>query len=93
MKGPRPPKPVAVRLELEDHGQDFTTWDLDEDGVVIDSQPFQASVWRGVRVRNHRLLRAGAQLQLTLEDGRELTLNYPVAMVMRMPRPMQRRAG
>lgn len=81
-----PPKPVAMRVELEDHGQDFLEWDLDEAGVVLDCRPFQAALWVGVRVRNHARLRAGSPLLLTLVNGDEITLNYPAAMVMRMPR-------
>lgn len=33
---------------FEDNGQDFLEWDIDENGLVIDSRPFQATVWCGL---------------------------------------------
>jgi hypothetical protein len=88
----KPRKPVATRVHLEDRGQDFLEWDLDADGLVIDARPFQAEIWRGVQVLNHRALRIGGALALRLVDGSERMLDYRAAGVMRMPRPEQGRA-
>ncbi len=30
---------------FEDDGQDFLEWDVDENGLVIDSRPFQGAMW------------------------------------------------
>jgi hypothetical protein len=90
-KLPQPRKPKAVTVQLEDCGQDFTEWDLDEDGAVVACRPLQELVWCGVKVRNHAGLRRGSALQLTLSDGRETVLNYKAAMVGRLA-PAQRRA-
>ncbi|MGE4241744.1 hypothetical protein [Ramlibacter sp.] len=84
---------MATRVRLHDAGQAFTEWDLDAQGVVLASRPAQAEIWRGVRVRNHRQLRCGAVLELTLHDGRALTLMYPADMVMRLPVPLPQGAG
>jgi hypothetical protein len=92
LKFPQPPKPRAMTVQLEDRGQDFTEWDLDEDGVVVACRPCQEIVWCGVKVRNHATLRCGSTLLLTLSDGRETTLNYKAAMVGRVA-PAQRRAA
>lgn len=89
----KPQAPVATRVHLVDQDQDFTEWDLDAGGVVLDSRPFQAEVWRGVRVLNHLSLRIGQQLQLELADGTRRPLKYPAAGVMRMPKPEQGRAA
>lgn len=36
-----------VKITLEDKGQDFTTLYTDDKGVVIDTKPLQAHIWRG----------------------------------------------
>jgi hypothetical protein len=32
---------------FEDNGQDFLEWDINDDGVVLESRPFQSDIWRG----------------------------------------------
>jgi len=49
-------------IEFEDQGQDFTTWEIDENGLIVDCKPFQASVWCGGIVPNHARLRAGSRV-------------------------------
>ncbi|MEQ8685476.1 MAG: hypothetical protein RIE86_09290 [Imperialibacter sp.] len=38
------------RYHFEDEGQDFTYWDIDSEGTVVDCGPFQATIWVGKRV-------------------------------------------
>jgi hypothetical protein len=38
---------TKYKITFEDEGQDFLEWFLDEDGNVLDSQPFQRSIWAG----------------------------------------------
>jgi hypothetical protein len=76
-------------VELKDLGQSFTEWHLDEDGIVVDSRPAGAEIWRGVKVRNHHQLRAGSELHLVLANGDALTLDYRAAMVVRLPRAQE----
>ena len=40
-------KAGKYKITFEDEGQDFLEWIIDEDGYVLDSQPFQRSVWVG----------------------------------------------
>lgn len=44
------PGMAHTTIKFEDNGQDALEWDLDADKVVIDSRPYQASVWRGMQV-------------------------------------------
>lgn len=53
---------IAVRLEFEDHGQDFLDWDLDANGKVIGCGPFQAFAWVGGKVLGFAKLKAGDTL-------------------------------
>ena len=69
-----------ITVFLEDHGQDFLEWDI-EDGVVVDCRPFQGWLWKGTRVHNTDI-KPGDILKITTTDGLERTLNYPVEKVM-----------
>lgn len=40
----------SLKIYFEDKGQDFLSWTLDKKGFVIDSEPFQRSIWYGTRV-------------------------------------------
>lgn len=37
-------------VHFEDKHQDFLFWVIDEDGVVVDSQPFQYDIWKGIKM-------------------------------------------
>ncbi|WP_193222238.1 hypothetical protein [Alkalilimnicola sp. S0819] len=39
-------------IRFEDQGQDFLEWDIDQEGVVVDSRPFQRHVWCGTQVQD-----------------------------------------
>lgn len=40
----------TTKITLEDQGQDVLELYVDENDVVIDAQPFQASLWRGAMI-------------------------------------------
>jgi len=68
-----------ITVYLEDHGQDFLEWDI-EDGTVVDCRPFQGWLWNGTKVLNTDI-RPGDILKIVPASGGELTLNYPVESV------------
>lgn len=68
-----------ITVYLEDHGQDFLEWDI-EDGMVVDCRPFQGWLWKGMKVHNTNI-QPGDILEITSPAGGRLTLNYPVESV------------
>lgn len=63
-------------ITFEDRGQDFLEWDIDEDGVVVDSRPFQAGIWRGTFVSD---IKIGERPIITSpREGIPRQLNYRV---------------
>ena len=72
------PSPV-IKVELEDRGQDFTTWYI-RDRIVIDCTPFQARVWCGCRL--NRTPKVGHKIRfLSRISGEFRELKYPVVSV------------
>ena len=74
-------------IEFEDHGQDFLEWDIDEEGKVVDSRPFQAWAWNGTIVHN-KDIRPGDLLAISSPRMKKsehymkfALLNYPVKSV------------
>ena len=67
------------RIILEDHGQDFLEWDI-ENGKVVACGPFQGWVWEGTLVHNSDI-RPGDFLDITPKIGKRTTLNYRVESV------------
>lgn len=65
---------------LEDHGQDFTEWDI-ENGVVVGCRPFQGWLWNGTIVENTNI-KPGDILLIVTREGSKLKLNYPVEKVV-----------
>lgn len=41
---------MITKITLEDQGQDMLELFVNDDGFVIDAQPFQADVWKGCYV-------------------------------------------
>lgn len=72
----------ATVIHFEDHGQDFLRWTLDAKGMVIDSQPFQASIWAGLFVVE-RKLKAGMRISIVMLTGTR-RVNYPLARVQKL---------
>jgi len=70
---------IKQTIYLEDHGQDFLEWDI-EDGVVVGCRPFQGWLWKGTKVLNTEIL-PGDMLDIVSSTGELLTLNYPVERV------------
>ncbi len=68
-----------LTVYLEDHGQDFLEWDI-ENGKVTGCRPFQGWLWIGTKVHN-TIIQPGDILEITLKGGRT-TLNYPVERVV-----------
>jgi len=74
-----------ITVYLEDHGQDFLEWDI-EDGVVVDCRPFQGWLWKGAKVHNTNiqpgdLLEITRSLKTSFPAGGRLILKYPVERV------------
>lgn len=71
-----------MRITFEDHGQDFLTWQLDDNGVVVDCMPFQASTWCGLRVLHPERLRVGSIVTFVRGRSRRAsTIRYRVAAI------------
>lgn len=75
---------MTKRIQLEDHGQDFLWWDVDENGVVTDCGPFQGWLWEGTTVLNHADLAPGEILRIKTKYEDETTLNYRCREVQRV---------
>ena len=76
------------RITFEDGGQDFYFWDIDAEGNIIDSQPFQASIWCRHRVVNHASLSPGGLAIIKPQEGGEpLTIKYRVTHIDRIKTP------
>lgn len=61
---------------FEDNGQDFLQWDIDQDGVVTDSRPFQAGAWVGTFLSD---IKVGGRPTITHpREGIQRLLNYRV---------------
>lgn len=67
-------------IYLEDHGQDFLEWDI-ENGEVIACRPFQGWLWVGTKVHN-TTIQPGDILEITPKNGERTRLNYPVERVV-----------
>ncbi|MCY1408136.1 hypothetical protein D3C76_654870 [compost metagenome] len=71
-------------IYFEDLGQDFLEWDIDRNGVVVASRPFQAEVWCGTVV-----LSMTVGLPPVIRGSRvttPLTLKYPIDRIQnRLP--------
>ncbi len=44
------PQKKISKIYFEDRGQDFLEWELDEEGFVLVSKPFQTNIWKGTQV-------------------------------------------
>lgn len=71
-----------MRITFEDHGQDFLTWQLDNNGVVVDCTPFQASHWCGGEVVELAALKVGECVRFRRPgDAVWITIRYPIASI------------
>lgn len=65
-------------IHFEDHGQDFLEWHIDENGYIIDSKPFQKTIWVG-KFTIPQTAEVGKKLAIWL-DG-ESWINYPIRKI------------
>jgi hypothetical protein len=77
-------------IVLEDHGQDFLEWDVDDKGVVVGCRPFQERIWKGTKIINKRP-RSGSVLKISIRKDLRVkgspvvtTLKYRVESVRRV---------
>lgn len=68
------------KITFEDCGQDFLWWVIDENGLVIDCGPFQASVWVG-SVVDLDTLEEWEPVCFDSKSGEYLCLNYVVESI------------
>ncbi len=68
------------RVYFEDHGQDFLWWDVNEDGLVVDCGPFQASIWSGSLVVSKIEVGALISIKRTRQDA--ITIKYPIEQII-----------
>jgi hypothetical protein len=73
---------TGMTVVLEDHGQDFLEFDLDERGEIIETRPYQGRVLNGRKVLNKNL-GVGDRLLLAADAfaGKSLTIKYPVESI------------
>jgi hypothetical protein len=76
---------IVYKIELADEGQDFTQWYV-KNRIVIDCQPFQASIWVGTKVTSEPKI--GEQLNIVTRHAGQRTLDYPVREIIEL-RPEQ----
>src|SRR4051812_18531426 len=67
-----------LTVRFEDAGQDFSEWDI-SNGVIIDSRPFQATIWMGLIVLNETL-GVGSMVEIAAEST-PLFIRYPLISV------------
>lgn len=68
-----------ITIRFQDNGQDFLEWDVVR-GVVIDSRPFQYSIWAGTLILNQPI--AGSPLRIRTKAGDTMTLKHRVQNVL-----------
>ena len=71
---------MAQIIEIEDQGQDFTKFCIDENNIIVDAGPFQGWLWKGFQVIQKRI-RPGMKLRLRKRGSKPLILKYPVISV------------
>ncbi len=76
--------PIDIKREgkyevtFEDKGQDFLVWIIDEDGYVLDSQPFQKNIWVG-KFTIPDFVQKGDLLPIWLDE--ETHIKYPIKKI------------
>ncbi|MEO5336899.1 MAG: thermonuclease family protein [Magnetospirillum sp. WYHS-4] len=75
-----------MRLQFEDHGQDFLWWEV-MDGEVIDSAPCQAWAWVGTDLLDDHVV-PGQKIMIRFRpDDPAVLLRYPIARIKYLDRP------
>lgn len=69
-------------VRLQDFGQDFLEFDLDENNVIVETRPFQGWLWNGRTILEESLRRHRLPI-LVKPDGTSLELRYPIERISR----------
>lgn len=71
-----------MKIHFEDRGQDFLTWQINNNGVIVDCLPFQSSFWVGGEVRRQARLKVGGKVTYS-HDGFQtsITLKYRIRAI------------
>lgn len=69
---------VTRTIEFEDGGQDFTEFDLDATGMVVDVRPCQAWLWQGRFVSNPAAKNGELIVLVSPGEKHGMQLRYPV---------------
>lgn len=91
--------PKHIRIELEQHDQDFNYFELEYDGIrrgandlhvpvyrIVEAGPFQNFLWKGKLIDGTTINEDCRPGILMDEDGEWKVLNYPVTRVQISPR-------
>jgi hypothetical protein len=70
---------TVVTIRFRDGGQDFSEWDLNGEGCVIDCRPCQAGIWCGTYVVNCDKLKVGGTVVIFTHDAGRSVVNYRIA--------------
>jgi hypothetical protein len=65
-----------MKIYFEDKMQDFLMWEIDKEGVIINSEPFQKSIWAGEKLILNSIQKGKKPI---FENGR--TLNYKIIKI------------
>lgn len=65
-------------IHFEDHGQDFLEWDVAADGSIIESRPFQSTIWCKYKVTNLSFLSVDTDKFVDIDGPQKLTIKYPI---------------
>ena len=69
-------------IHFKDQGQDCLRWIVDANGVVIDSKPFQKSVWTNSRIMEHpENIKVGDRIPFVNKFDEPRIFNHPVERV------------
>lgn len=71
---------AVLQVDFVFQGQDFDSWQLDKDGLVVKSTPFQTDIWAGVKI-NLSKLKIGGYAHCTLKDGTRMVLKYKITNI------------
>lgn len=85
IKKPKKSKTPTVTVQLsvihfEDHGQDFLLWHVNDEGVVVKSEPFQTGVWKGAKITNFKTLKVGDKVDIT-HMHKNTSIKYPITKI------------
>lgn len=77
---------MLTKIHFQDKGQDFTEWTVNDEGVVVDCQPFQASVWVGLKIYNWPC-KVGQKPYFRVPGHGKQKLNYKITKIESVDEP------